>query len=103
MTRTLRSFPLTRLTCASSLVLAAALASTSIQAASISSITATWPASPAVQSVDAIGIGAHANRGISGTRNDRQSFQVPNGVTVGQIVLSANAYNNQPFIIGFFS
>jgi hypothetical protein len=70
-------------------------------AATITDVNATWPASPAVQSVNALAV-VHANRGISGTRINRQSITVPANVTVGTIYLSAANYNNTAFLIKFF-
>src|SRR5262249_17479414 len=72
-------------------------------AATISSITAVWPTTPNVQTLDANSVATHANRGISTTRVDRQSFRVDSDVTINSIYLSANAYNNLAFNIGFFS
>jgi hypothetical protein len=70
-------------------------------AATITDVNATWPASPAVQSVNALAV-VHANRGISGTRVNRQSITVAADVTVGAIYLSAANYNNNAFLIKFF-
>jgi hypothetical protein len=58
--------------------------------------------SPGVDTLDAIGAGTHANRGISAARFERQTFTVRSDITVGSIFLSANNYNNQPFNISFF-
>jgi hypothetical protein len=68
------------------------------QAAIISSLNTTWPTSPDVQTLDPLPL-TPANRGISGTRVNRQSFSVASDVTVGSIFLASNNYNNQAFNI----
>jgi hypothetical protein len=71
------------------------------EAAIISDINATWPTSPAVQTVDALSV-TNGNRGMSGTRINRQSFSVASDFTVGEIYLSANNYGNTAFKLEFF-
>jgi hypothetical protein len=58
---------------------------------------------PNVDTLDAIAVGTHANRGISGTRINYQGFRVTQDMTISSIYLSANNYNNQPFNISFFN
>jgi len=72
--------------------------------ATIASTAATWPTFDALNetaSIDANSV-VNANRGISGTRIDRQSFNVTNTFTVDTIYLSAANYNSNAFTISFF-
>lgn len=82
--------------CCASLILA--IGASIAQAAIISSLNTTWPTSPDVQTLDPLPL-SPANRGISGSRVNRQSFSVANDVTVGTIFLASNNYNNQAFNI----
>jgi PEP-CTERM motif len=71
-------------------------------AAVIVNTSGLWPTAPnEVQTIDALSV-THANRGISTTRVDRQSFTVSSDITVDTIFLSANNYNNIAFTISFF-
>ena len=58
---------------------------------------------PNIDTLDAIGVGTHANRGISGTRINYQGFRVTQDMTISSIYLAANNYNNQPFNISIFN
>lgn len=70
-------------------------------AADIVSTAAVWPTAPAVETVDAL-VNTPANRGITGTRVNRQSFTVLSDFTVSTIFISAANYNSNAFTISFF-
>ena len=75
-----------------------------IYGATIVSTAATWPTFDPLnesQSLDALSL-VNANRGISGTRAEKQSFNVTNTFTVDTIYLSAANYNSNAFTISFF-
>jgi len=70
-------------------------------AANIVSTSALWPTAPDVETVDAL-VNSPANRGITGTRVNRQSFTVLSDFTVSTIFISAANYNSNAFTISFF-
>lgn len=77
--------------------------SNAASAAVITDVNAAWPTAPDTQTLNANGV-THANRGISGTRVNRQSFTVTSDVTVGSIFLSASNYGGTAaFTIAFYS
>jgi hypothetical protein len=70
-------------------------------AAIITNLNAAWPATPDVQTVNALSV-TNSNRAMSGTRINHQSFSVASDVTVGEIYLSAQNYGNSAFRMEFF-
>jgi hypothetical protein len=73
----------------------------SSQAAMITDINAAWPTPADVETINAISV-TNANRGISGTRINRQSFRVTSDITIATIFLSAGSYGNNAFNISFW-
>ena len=62
---------------------------------------ASWPASPDFQTVDA-NTASPGGRGISGTRQIRQTIQTSSDIDLTHIYLSSSNYNNEAFTIKFF-
>lgn len=77
-----------------------AMVATPIDAATISSIGAAWPASAAAETVDANSVTPNANRGLTANRVLYQSFGAPSaGVNVETVFLSASGYADNAFTL----